>query len=62
MHTPIWARVILVVVVLVVACGLTAAGHDLTTALLLATALLGMAADTARRALPAQPARTEGIA
>ncbi|MFD0773476.1 hypothetical protein ACFQZ2_06000 [Streptomonospora algeriensis] len=54
MHTPIWARLVLVVVVLVAACGLTAAGHDLSTALLLITALLGVAADTARRILPAR--------
>lgn len=62
MHASIWARLVLVVVVLVMACLLAANGRDLATTLLPATALLGllgMAADTARRILPAQPARRE---
>jgi hypothetical protein len=54
-----WGRILVVVLVLVLACGLMASGHDLATAVLLSAAVLGTAADIARRLVPARPAQGE---
>ncbi|MBB6121743.1 hypothetical protein [Nocardiopsis algeriensis] len=50
-------RVLIVILVVVTALVLHRQGQDLATALILAAAVLGAAADTARRAVPAGEAR-----
>lgn len=47
--SPWAARFIVIIVVLVLASGLTLTGHDLATACLLSLAVIGGAADLARR-------------
>ena len=47
-------RLLLVVLVILVAVALSASGHDLLTALLVSTVVIGIVTDVSRRMLPAR--------
>lgn len=51
--TSIW-RMVVLILILVVALALTAGGHDLLTALLLSTVVIGLGVDVVERCSPQQ--------
>lgn len=49
-------RILLILVVVLLTCGLTATGHDVATAVVLSAAMLGVGVELAGRALPRREA------